>query len=178
MTRNLSILVAIVVIILAYFLYTAPPDADDIILETNISISENTIDYQETTYRVEFSERKTLAGDVRYIGRAWLKYTPFVTTDLILTTGEFSDPEIVKIAKVRNSHTSWRADKRPTGTLTFLHIIPRDPAVLDLLSTITEGQEVAIIGRLAEKGAITSPEGQVLRVNNTNHKIILVSDVQ
>lgn len=163
---------------LGIYLYLQPPSTAKVVRDTSIDTQEGTLRYQGNDYQAQWGEATEHAGDVRYTGRAYWKYAPFFTHDIILTTGEFSDPEIVEIAPVKDGNTRWRANKRPEGSFLVLHLIPANPEVLAGLDAIREGEPVKLLGQEEKDSRITGSDGSVTRLTHDNHRFLLVTGIE
>ncbi len=166
------------VVAIAWFLFFKTPSSRSIAQATRIHVDEGTIEYGNAIYDVVWREPATFSGDIRYVGRAYTRYAPFITHDAVITTGEFSDPQIVEIAPIKNGTTYWRAGKQPDGTLVVLHFVPASVEIHDLLAGLETGETVTIAGKLEDDGTITGPHGGYLKLMHDNHKIILVTGVE
>lgn len=172
-----KILLFIGVMLAAYFYFKAP-SADSIVLETRVDIQNGKIDYKGVTYSAQWSDETVHLGDIRYIGRAYDQYAPYITNDAIVTTGEFSDPSIVEVTPITNGNMRWRSKKNPQGTLVVLHFIPVDGTVYDKLKRIKEGQRVELIGREETDSRIEGPDGGFTALGHSNHKFFVLEDVR
>ena len=173
--NRIWVLVIVVVSIAAYFYFKAP-SADSIAREMIVDMDK--IEYKGIIYSATWGNKTSHAGDIRYIGRAYDKYAPFITNDAIVTTGEFSDPSIVEIPPLRHGSTYWRAEKQPKGTLIVLHFIPANPAVYFNLKKIKKEQRVEFIGREEVDSKIEGSDGGFIALGHTNHKFFLLGDVR
>jgi hypothetical protein len=102
---------------------------------------------------------------------------PIVTYDLIVTWGEFSDPDIVRIRSGGGGNYFWRADKRPDGDLTVYHTVPGSVDAQVALDDAETGAEIRITGRISSNNRIEGDDGSLVGVRHSNHKFILVEDV-
>lgn len=167
-----------VLVAIAWFLFFKVPSSRSIAAATRVDIEAGVVEYDQVIYDARWDEPATYSGDIRYIGRAYTKYAPFITHDAVITTGEFSDPKIVEIAPIKNGNTYWRANKRPQGTLVVLHFVPGNVEIHDALADLTAGNTVTIKGKLEDDDTITRPDGGFLKLMHDNHKIILVTAVE
>ncbi len=172
-----KILLVIGVILAVYFYFKAP-SADSIVREMRVDIQNGKIDYQGVTYSAQWSDEIVYLEDIRYIGRAYDKYAPYITNDAIVTTEEFSDPSIVKVTPITNGNMSWRSDKHPKGTLVVLHFIPADKVAHNKLKHIKNGQRVELIGREETDSKIEGSDGSFTALGHSNHKFFLLEDVR
>ncbi len=175
--NRIWVLVIVVISTVAYF-YFKPPSADSIAREMIVDMENMKIEYKGIIYSAAWGNKTSHTGDIRYIGRAYDKYAPFITNDAVVTTGEFSDPSIVKIPPLRHGSTYWRAEKQPKGTLIALHFIPANMAVYLNLKQIKKEQRVEFIGREEIDSKIESSEGRFIALGHNNHKFFLLEDVR
>lgn len=179
MNINIKLVLLILTLgcVLVWFIFIKE-SSKDIIQGTIIDIERGILDYDNKQYKATWGEEKTYSGYVRYVGQAKNKYVPFMTNEVILTTGDFSDPSLVTIGPVRNHSTFWTAQKQPKGELYFIHCIPLDLSVLLALEGIKQGQWVELTGKQATDNAIYGP-GDVLywQTLKASHPTFLVTDV-
>lgn len=153
------------------------PSAMQILENTSIDIQNNTIQYKSITYKATWGDLVEYQGDARVVQRAYHKNCPFITHEIILTTGEFSDADIVQIAPIRDGNTRWTAKKKPTGTFLVMHCIPQNLEILDILENLEAGASVTIKGRIEKNYQITASNNIYVRLNHTNHKFFLVNEI-
>jgi len=163
--------------LLAYF-YLKAPSAGSIVQGMSIDMENGEIEYKDVIYTAEWGDQKIHVGDIRYIGRAYDKYAPYITNDAIVTTGEFSDPSIVEVTPIRNGNMSWRAQKNPKGSLIVLHFIPANLLVYKDLSRIKKGQKAEFTGREEIDSKIESSNGRYIALGHSNHRFFLLEEVR
>ena len=163
---------------LAVHFYFKAPSVDSIAREMRVDIEQGEIEYKGITYAAEWGEQKIQVGDIRYIGRAYDKYAPYITNDAIVTTGEFSDPSIVKVSPIRNGNMSWRSQKQPKGSLIVLHFIPANLIVCKDLKRIKEGQRAEFIGREEIDSKIKGSDDSFIALGHSNHKFFVLEEVR
>lgn len=176
MTKKNMIIFSIFAL-LVYF-YCKAPSTDSIVQAMNVDIENGKIEYKGVTYTAQWGDQKVHLGDIRYIGRAYDRYAPYIINDAIVTTGEFSDPSIVEVTPVRNGNMYWRSRKQPTGSLIVLHFIPADPMVYKDLKRIKEGQRVEFIGREEVDSKITDAQGGYTALGHSNHRFFILEKVR
>ena len=169
-------LVALIAVVGIYLL-TRPPSGEKIARKMDISVEAGSIAYDGVVYSTEWGKPVTRKGDIRHFIRAYNKHVPIVTFHAVLTTGEFSDPEIVTIDHNGGGSYFWRSKKQPEGTLIVLHFVPESDIVFRALRGIDVGDSVEIVGRDETRGAIEGDDGSYLRLGHDNHKFVLVSQV-
>jgi len=176
---NLRALASVAVIALAIFLWLRRPSSRGIAKEMQLDVKAGRIDYKGITYEASWSdETHRFEGDLRYVGRAYSGDLPLVTHDAILTTGDFSDPKLVKVSPLKNGSGSWRAKSRPDGTLVALHFIPSNLAIHRQLAGLREGDTVEIEGMVETDSRVDASNGGYWRLNHSNHKLVLVTAVK
>ena len=169
-------LVAIIAVV-GFFLVTRPPSGEKIARQMEISVEAGTVFYGGVVYTTKWGQPLTRSGDIRHFIRAYNKRVPIVTFHAVLTTGEFSDPDIVTIDHNGGGNYIWRSKKQPNGTLIALHFVPESDVVFKALRGIDIGDSVEIVGRDEMRGAIEGADGSYLRLGHDNHKFVLVSRV-
>jgi hypothetical protein len=70
-----------------------------------------------------------------------------LTQDMLVTTGDFSDPNLV-YTKVTDHHFVYRSLAKPeiSGTINLLHTVPMNEEIDQLLQEVKSGDEVIIKG--------------------------------
>ncbi len=88
------------------------------------------------------------SGLIRHVNTDYDPYFPILTHDILVTTGDFADPERVS-TRVSDHHFYWYAlnDQEPAGSLNLLHIVTTDPDIYDQLMALHPGDTVTITGR-------------------------------
>ncbi len=166
--------VLLVLLLAAGALYCKVPRVSKIVADTSISVEDGWIDYRDVRYQAEWGPEEARAGNARLFERAKYKSAPFFTHHTVLTTGEFSDSELVTIRHTGGGNFTWAAPRKPEGTLVVLHIVPLDEDVLDQLGTIDDGDLVELTGRVEIDGKVSGSDGSWLRLGHSNHKYFLV----
>jgi len=142
----------------------------------NMEVGE-LIRYEGKEYESDWGEeREKIEGYLRQKDRHYQRSIPIVTYDLIVTSGEFSDPDIVKIKNKGNGNYYWHAKKQPEGTLVVYHSVPSSLEAQYELDRIEEGADVNLIGKISQDGKISSESGDYLKLRHDNHKFILVEE--
>jgi hypothetical protein len=170
--------VIIILLLFAGYLYYRTPSTDAIFSDMKIDPAKGIFEYKNIKYTAEWGNRKIYAGDIRYIGRAYDKFAPYITYEAVLTTGEFSDPSIVEVTPIRNGCMSWRSEKQPKGTLIVLHFIPADIEAHFGLKNLEQWQTVRLTGREELDSRITGSDETLVGLGHGNHKFFLVENVE
>lgn len=89
---------------------------------------------------------RSFTGIVRHVSHFTDGKFPFLTHDILVTSGDFSDPEAVR-TRVMNHHYYWTAKSTPSGSINLLHTVILDEEVYDRLMQIRANDQVTITGR-------------------------------
>ncbi|MCP4204637.1 MAG: hypothetical protein GY769_22235 [bacterium] len=170
--------VLLVLVVAAAFVYLRGPSARRVVSNTVIAAEAGAIQYKAVRYEADWGPQVTHSGDVRLIDRAKYKPAPFFTHHVVLTTGEYSDPGVVKLGDSGGGNFYWTAKKQPEGTILALHLVPRDQTVLRALKRIDEGDSIAFAGREELDGHVKGSNGSYLRLQHDNHKYLLLEEVR
>jgi hypothetical protein len=86
-------------------------------------------------------------GVVRHISIDHETNFPIISYDILVTSGDFSDPKLVSTF-VENHHFTWisTSQSAPQGTINLLHTVPKDQATEEKLAAIKNGGKVLIRG--------------------------------
>jgi hypothetical protein len=99
-----------------------------------------TISYEKTVDSV-------FSGLVRHVSPIRMADFPFLTHDVLVTSGEYADSKLVNTS-VFNHHFTWTSDltSQPQGGINLLHVVPATRAIYDQLLNLSSGQQVTIRG--------------------------------
>lgn len=161
----------------AVFLFTRPPSAGGIARGMEIDLESNQISYKGDDFTAEWGNPQTRSGVVRHVVRAHNRRIPIVLYHLVLTTGDFSDPEIVTIDHNGGGNYLWRARTQPEGSLIVLHLVPESELAFRTMRSIEIGDRIEVAGRDELRGSIERRDGAYLRLGHDNHKFVLVRRV-
>lgn len=170
--------IAAVVALVALVLYCRGPSASTVVGDTFIQPDEGWLRYKEVRYEAEWGPEIVHEGDARFIERAKYKSAPFFTHHVVVTTGEFSDPDLVNLRHNGGGNFFWSAPKQPEGTIIVLHLVPLDRDVLDQLQSIDNGDAVKLVGREEVDSRVDGDDGSWLKLGHSNHKYLLVERVR
>ncbi len=107
------------------------------------------VDPDGRTWEVQFeyTANSTFSGVVRHTSRWHDSAAPFMSHDILVTTGDFANPDLVRTS-VSNHHFHWRSqEQKPSGTINLLHIFPATEDIFDQLLEIKEWDQITITGR-------------------------------
>jgi len=99
-----------------------------------------TIDY-------EYPDKSTFAGVVRHISHWHNNNVPFMSHDLLITSGDYADPAIVNTWVFDHKYFYHYKKGHPDGKINLLHIFPASPEVYQQLQQIRKWDNVSISGR-------------------------------
>lgn len=168
----------LVLLVAAAFLYLRGPSAGRVVSNTIVAAESGYIQYKSVRYTAEWGPEVVHAGDIRLVDRAKYKSAPFFTHHAVVTTGDYSDPELVKINDAGGGNFYWTAKKRPAGTILALHFVPRDKQALIALKRVDSGDSVEFVGREEIDGAVQGSDGTYLRLQHDNHRYVLLDGVR
>jgi hypothetical protein len=117
------------------------------------------LDEQTWSLEYEDSSPRSFQGVVRYIGPIRQAGIPFLTHDVLVTSGDFANPALVRTS-VFNHTFSWYSRKlqNPQGAINLVHAVPQKKEIYQQLLALTTDQRVRITGF------------EVLRINAFNAK--------
>ncbi len=93
----------------------------------------------------EWRPPTTFTGTVRHVEHWHDGTLPFMTHDVLVTTGDYADSRRVT-TNVFDHHFTWWANESPTGTINLLHIAPLDEGIYDQLLQLSDWEVVQIGG--------------------------------
>lgn len=129
-----------------FFGLTSPNLAGLTILDQYKTIQDDQGANWEVTY--EKSRDTVFQGYVRHVSINRISKFPFLTHDILITTGDFADPDLV-YTNVINHHFYWQSLNKnyPKGTINLLHVVPENEDIYQQLLKIRNGDTVSISGR-------------------------------
>lgn len=131
------------------------------------------------TISYESNHVVTFRGLIRHISPIRDSNIPFLTHDILITSGEFSDSKKVKTTVI-NHHFQWFSPKirNPDGTIHLLHTVPKNEENYLMLLSLKEDTQVYITGREIQQIQLMGSTGlQVYEWKDTGCNSILVTDV-
>ena len=127
------------------------------------------------SYETEWGEDRRIEGHLRVKERHYDENLPVITWTFLITTGEYSDPDIVELTSYGDGNFRWQAPRQPTGSLNGYHLVPATPAAEAALQALDEGDEVVLEGKFSQSGRLTSDTGAFVQLTHSNHKFMLLS---
>jgi hypothetical protein len=107
------------------------------------------ITIDDDTWSVEYEslQRDTFQGLVRFIGPIRQNGIPFLTHDVLVTSGDFANPDLVNTS-VYNHTFHWYSHElqNPQGSINLIHAVPQKETIYNQLLEMKTGQQVKITG--------------------------------
>lgn len=107
----------------------------------------------------EFAVNSTFSGTVRHKSLWYDPAWPFMSHDLLVTTGDFAKSDLVYTLVAGHKFFYRYSGTKPNGTIHLLHIFPASKEIFDQLQQILKwdtvtitGQEIFKIDKYDEKG--------------------------
>ncbi len=158
-----------------YYFTTRPPSTDSIV--QGMGFGEQ-VSYKGQTYSSEWTKQaETIKGDLRRKDRHYDENIPVITYSLVVTTGDYSDPEKVKVQSRGGGNYYWSSKINPQGTIVFYHAVPDSAAAQSKIDAIREGDPVEILAKVSKNSEIKADNGAFVQLMHGNHKFILVEDI-
>lgn len=115
-----------------------------------ISNSYELISSEEIYWEVQFEgigESKFI-GIVRYVAPIRIKEFSILTHDILVTTGDFADPDVVS-TNVIDHKFFWKSPNKisPSGSINLIHALPANKSIYQELLEIQKWDTVKITGR-------------------------------
>jgi hypothetical protein len=122
------------------------PPFDDLTFSSDFSrISSSNGKTWDVTF--ELPVDSTFTGVVRHTSLWYDSSAPFMSHDILVTTGDFASQDFVDTSVIGHKFFYHWDDARPTGTINLLHIFPATAEVFDQLKQIKKWNNVSISGR-------------------------------
>jgi hypothetical protein len=142
-----------------FFGLWAPDLASYKFTDQNRSIQDSKNDVWKITY--EFPKDSTFSGKVSSVTTNHEDLFPFLTHDILITTGDFTDPSKVTTS-VAFHHFTWVSSlQQPQGSIHFLHAVPLDKNIYQAMLSLKDGQQVTISGTEIYKIDAYEPDGKL-----------------
>ena len=115
-----------------------------------------TISYEKPDYSV-------FSGLVRYFAEDHEGNFPLLTHDILVTSGDFSNPAIVR-TDVYEHHFTWSSPNNghPQGTINLLHTVPLNEDIYQQLLLVKDGEQVTISGPEILRIDAYQPDGKLI----------------
>jgi hypothetical protein len=105
-------------------------------------------DQRQWVITYESNRDSIFSGVVRYVSHWREEDIPFATHDILVTTGEFTSQDRVRVSVLLHTFTyRYFEDPHPSGNINLLHIIPATPEIYHQLLKVREWNQVTIRGR-------------------------------
>jgi len=89
----------------------------------------------------------TFTGVVRHTSLWYDASAPFMSHDILITTGDFASQDFVDVTVIAHKFFYHWDNAPPTGSINLLHIFPATAEVFDQLKQIEKWNNVSISGR-------------------------------
>jgi hypothetical protein len=136
------------------------PDYSNLAFNANFT----TLNAKDKTHWVityEKSSDSVFTGLVRHVSPIRMNSFPFLTHDVLVTSGQFADSSLVSTS-VFNHHFSWTSSlSHPAGSINLLHVVPVNRAVYQILVGISSGQQVILRGMEIQRIDAYTPNGSL-----------------
>ena len=138
---------------------TGAPPFEDLNIEdgyTQLSMEDG----RNWEVKFELPVNSTFSGTVRHTSRWSDNSLPFMSHDILVTTEEFADPEIVDAWVANHMFFYHYKSSFPKGKINLLHIFPATLEVFEQLKEIKKWDQVSITGREILRIDIYDAEGE------------------
>lgn len=171
-TRNSIIILVLAAAFLAYLSWKPSTSS---IAEEMVFDEAGQITYDGHRFEIEWEDEVVeVRGDLRLKERFYNKNIPIITWTFVVTTGEYSDPALVKIKSHGDGSLRWEAPRQPKGTFMAYSLVAKNAKVDSALHAVEEGSVVFLEGRLSRTGRITGDGRPLAQISNTLQKFILL----
>ena len=170
-------LLIIALVIYGFYQYLKwQPSTSSIVKEMSFSeqLSFNGVVY----YSDWVNELESITGYVRRIDRHYDENIPIITFDLVMTSGDFSDPNLVRVKHRGGGNYFWSSDKQAKGSIIFYHTVPNSALAQSKLDSLKAGASVTILAKVSGNNEIKASNGAFFELVHSNHKIIRVEDIK
>ena len=165
-----------IVVACLYYYVTWKPSTESIV--NNMEFGDH-ITYNGQAYHSSWTKNtESIEGYIRRIDRHYDKNIPIITYNLVITTGDYNDPDIVDVRHKGGGNYRWSSKTNPSGSIIFYHTVPINSYAQSKLDGLAEGDTVEILARISKNSEIRSDSGAFVKLMHINHKIILVEDIK
>ena len=107
----------------------------------------------------EYPNGATFRGVIRHVSRWHESSLPFMTHDILITTGDFASKGTVNVFVVNHKFIYHYAEGSPSGSINLLHIFPASEEIYKQLLQVKDWNEVSISGREIDTIDMLDAEG-------------------
>jgi hypothetical protein len=130
-----------------------------------ISNSYQQIASEEYTWEVQFEGigDSKFKGTVRHVGPIRIQEFAILTHDILITSGDFADPDIVTTNVIDHKFV-WKSpnNNSPSGSINLIHALPANKEIYQKLLEIDKWDTVKITGREIFTLKTSSKDGTLL----------------
>lgn len=95
----------------------------------------------------EYPVDSTFTGVIRHINHWYDASVPFMSHDMLVTTGDFASQDFVDVSVFDHKFFYHYKDQRPKGTIHLLHIFPASKEIFDQLKQVKKWNSASLRGR-------------------------------
>ena len=121
------------------------PDYSSLVIDKRFQ----NIESGDKKWIIQYEKQKptVFTGKIRHASPIRLEMVPFLTHDILVTSGDYADPLKVSTS-VADHHFFWasRVQEKPVGSINLLHTVPLNEAIYQQLLEIRSDQMVTITG--------------------------------
>jgi hypothetical protein len=101
------------------------------------------------TWRILYEKQdvSTFAGIVRNASPIRLSAIPFLTHDILVTSGDFADPDLVSTSVSNHRYTWFAPGDKPRGRINLVHAVPANEDIYRQLLKLRDRQQATLKGR-------------------------------
>jgi hypothetical protein len=114
------------------------------------------------TVTFEYPLDSTFTGAVRHINHWYDASVPFMSHDILITTGDFASQKLVDVSVFDHKFFYHYKNQPPNGTINLLHVFPATMDVFEQLQQIKNWNNVSIRGREILKIDLYDADGKSL----------------
>ena len=170
----MKILLILAAIMGAIMFYMKSPSASSIVMATQVG---ETITFNHVSYSAEWGASEDISGYVSRLDRHYSESVPVIIFDMVLTSKDFANPNVVTITHNGNGNYSWTSKTRPEGEFLVCHLVLGSLLTLKQLEDVKQGDTIKITAKVSQNNALKSDSG-FFSVNHDNHKILYVENIQ
>ena len=163
------------IVLVVYFLATYQPSTTSIAKDIVVG---HMLTYKGDRFRSEWAEESTIiSGYLRRKDRHYDKNLPIITYDIVLTSGDFNNPDIVEVKHQGGGNYIWRYQNGAKGTILVYHTIPATEEIQRDLDLMKEGDTITLTVKVSLNSKIETGDGNFFQLLHDNHKLVIVDNV-
>lgn len=159
-----------------YYYFNWKPSTETVV--GNMEFGDQIVHSGKVFYSDWSKKLESISGYVRRIDRHYDENIPIITYHLVITTGDYNDPNIVEVRHQGGGNYFWSAKTKPSGSIIFYHTIPNSTDAQRKLDDLSEGDTIEIEARVSNDNEIRNETRALFKLRHSNHKILLVEDIK